>query len=166
MIKKIPAGTCIYLTRKKNFTLNIQPDKTLVNDNLYVAYDVKVDGITVIPKGTRIQGDWVAESRPTLAAQLQINRIFLDRMGQEIIGDSDVIQDTTVFNRHEVSNLPYIYKIRRYRSSSNLPRRITVLNNRIKTLPDNNLNSVYLSIDTKEIPVYLNMDFIPFPNLQ
>ena len=89
MVIKLSAGTRIYLTKKKHHTLYIQPDKTLVNDNLYVAYDVRVNGETVIPKGTRVVGDWVTESIPSIAAQLQIKKIYLQGSGQDINADSE-----------------------------------------------------------------------------
>ena len=164
-IKKIPAGTRIFLTKKKPHELYIQPDKVLVNDNLYVAYDVRMDGETVIPKGTRVTGNWVTESVPTVAAQLQVNRIYLNRSGQDISADSDVIVATNDFNNEEVDNACHIYKINDYKSTANINRRIVNANFRIRVLRDRRLNTLYLEIFTKEIPITLTSDFIPFPCL-
>jgi len=163
VIKKIPAGTRIYLTNKNKQTLYIQPDKTLADVSLYVAYDVKVDGETVIPKGTRVVGDWVTESDPTLAAQLQLKRIYLQGSGQDISADSNVIEAISPYNSQEVCNAPYLYKQKQYVAQNNLTRRIVNANCMVKTLRDDNWNIVYLEIPTKEIPVTLTKDFIPFP---
>ncbi len=164
-IKKIPTGTRIYLTKKKQFPLYLQPDKTLVNDNLYVAYDVRINGQTVIPKGTRVTGDWVAESTPTLGAQFQANCIYLDRNGQQFFADSDVVETTTEYNSDEIKNAGYLYKQNQYLSTSNIYRRIVNVNCRTSTLLDDNHNSVYLEVFTKEIPVTVTCDFIPFNSI-
>ena len=164
-IKKIPAGTRIYLTKKRPRELYIQPDKVLVNDNLYVAYDVRIDGVTVITKGTRITGNWITESIPIMAAQLQINRIYLNRSGQDITGDSDVIEATSDFNNREVANAPHLYKTGEFKPIPSISRRIVNANCHIRVLRDNRLNTIYLEIFTKEIPVTLTSDFIPFPCL-
>lgn len=161
-IKKIPTGTRIYLTKKKQFPLYLQPDKTLVNDNLYVAYDYRINGQTVIPKGTRVTGDWVAESTPGIGAQFQTNCIYLDRNGQPFFADSDVIEATTEYNNDEVNNAGFLYKQNHYLAKSNIYRRIVNVNCKAKTLLDDNRNSTYLEILTKEIPVTLTSDFIPF----
>ncbi|XWV24633.1 hypothetical protein QJ856_gp1151 [Tupanvirus deep ocean] len=166
VIKKIPAGTRIYLTKKNNHTLYIQPDKTLVNDNLYVAYDVRIDGETIIPKGTRVQGDWVTESTPTIAAQLQITKIFLQSSGQPITADSDVVEAISEYNNNEVNNASYLYKTMQYRATSNITRRIVNFYCKIKTLLDDRRDTIYLEIYTKEIPVTLTSDFVPYPCLQ
>jgi hypothetical protein len=163
MIRKIPAGTRIYLMKKKKLPLNIQPDKTLANDSLYIAYDVRVDGQTVIPKGTRVVGDWVTESTPTIAAQLQVKTIYLRGSGQPFYADSDVIEATTMYNNREIQNTPYLYKQWQGIATSNLTRRIVDYPCKVKTLLDDNLNSIYLDISTKEIPVTLTVDFLPFP---
>jgi hypothetical protein len=84
LMPTIPAGTHIYLTRKPNHLFYIKPDKSLLNDSLYVLYDVRVDGVTLIPRGTRVCGDWVTESFPNVAAQFQMNRIYLVGNGQLI----------------------------------------------------------------------------------
>lgn len=165
MIKKIPAGKCIYLTKKCPDILYIKPDKTLVNDNLYVAYDVKVEGVTVIPKGTRVIGDWVAESYPTIAAQLQVKRIYLQGSGQEIAADSDVIEGTTCYNCDEICGASYLYGYPRCRTSCRT-RRMVKLQCCSKTLADNDLDTIYVEIFTEEIKVYLTADFIPFPCLE
>lgn len=164
-IKKLPAGTRIYLTKKNQHELYIQPDKVLVNDNLYVAYDVRVNGVTVIPKGTRILGNWITESNPNLAAQLQINTIYLCRSGQEIRGDSDVIEATADFNNEETDNAPIVTKIAEYRPYQGMTRRIINATCSAKILRDKYLNTIYLQIDTREIPVTLTEEFIPFPTL-
>ena len=164
-IKKLPAGTRIYLTKKRPHELYIQPDKVLVNDSLYAAYDVRMNGHTVIPKGTRVVGNWITESRPVMAAQLQINTIYLCRSGQEIRGDSDVIEALSGFNDNEIDNAPHLTKIGEYRPRPGTIRRIVNVNCSIRVLRDKWLNTVYLEIFTREIPVTLTEEFVPFPSL-
>lgn len=187
VIKKIPAGIRIYLTKKKGCcngtnswtsvgsgnasgkmkakcnerqALYIQPDNTLINDNLYVAYDVRVNGETIIPKGTRVIGNWVTESNPSIAAQLQLTKIYLYNEGQEIHADSDVIETISDFNSYEVNNARHITKLNHYQATSNISRRIVNYQCHVKTLLDHNLNSAYVEILTKEIPVILTADFV------
>jgi len=162
-IKKIPAGTRIYVTKKKQYTLYIQPDKTLTNDSLYVAYDVRIDGCTIIPKGTRVTGDWVTESCPTIGAQLQIKHVYLQGSGQQFLADSDVIEAMTDFNHDEIGGASFLYKQKQYQSISNITRRIAKMGCCIKTLFDNNRDTIYLEIITKEIPITVTTDFVAFP---
>lgn len=166
IIRKIPEGTRIYLTKKKPYILHIQPDKTLINDNLYVAYDVRMDGRTIIPKGTRVVGDWVTESSPTIAAQLQVNRIYLQGSERQFMADSDIIETVTAYNNSEVGNANYLHKKNNFMSTSNITRRIANVKCCTRTLLDNNPDTPYLEIDTKEIPVTVTQDFIAFPTLR
>jgi hypothetical protein len=159
LVKKLPVGTRLYLTKPKNKELYIQPNKTLVNDNLVVAYDVRNNGEIIIPKGTRVLGDWVTESYPTVAAQLQLTKIFLDGIMQPIAADSDVIEAITTYNNEEVNNASYLYKLNQLKMQSGTTRRITNVQCNVKGLKDNHLDTIYLEILTKEIPVTIVSDF-------
>ena len=165
MIKKISAGTQFYLMKKNSKPLCIQPDKTLINDNLYVKYDVKVDGQIIIPRGTRVVGDWVTESRPTIAAQLQLTQIYLQADGQKIMADSDLYESLTDYNFKEINDADYIYKQKQHQSTSNITRRIVNFDSKTKTLFDNQRNVIYIEIPTSEIIVTLMEDFIAMPCL-
>lgn len=166
MIRKLPMGTRIYLTKKKNnYILCIQPDKILANDILYVKYDVKENGHIIIPKGTRVVGDWITESNPSLAAQLQVTRIYLQESGQPIAADSEVINAITKYNHGEICYNDHFLKRNSYRTGSNVARRIAKFHCKIKTLLDNDCETTYLEIETVEIPIILTSDFIKFPNL-
>lgn len=166
LIKKLPAGTRMYLTKKLPHELYIQPGTTLVNDSLYVKYDVRIDGQTVIPKGTRVVGDWVTETNPSIAAQLQVTKVYLSGSGQLMAADSDVIEATTLYNSREIDNACHLYKQNHYHAKSGIDRRIVNFHCRVMTLPDNRTKSIYLEIFTEEIPVTFTADFIPFPFLQ
>ena len=163
VINKIPTGTRIYLKKKIPHTLYIQPDKTLVNDNLYVAYDVKIDGQIVIPKGIRVVGDWVTESSPVISAQLQVSKIYLQGSGQQILADSEVYENLCVFNGDEIGNRGYFYKTNQYRSLSNITRRIIKSQLGCRTLMDDRRDSIFIEIPTSEIIVTLTADFVGFP---
>lgn len=157
---KLPIGTKIYLTKKNAGTLYIKPDMTLLNDNLYVAYDVKINGIIVIPKDTRVVGDWITESAPSFAAQLQLTRIFLEGSGQVINADSSVFDLINEFNGKEINNAGFLYQTAKHKFKTGVNRRIVKFQCRTKTLSDNNLNSKYIEINTLEIPVTITVDFI------
>lgn len=165
IINKIPVGTKIYLKKNNSQTLYILPGKTIVNDSLYVAYDVKMNDQVVIPKGTRVIGNWVTESVPSIAAQLQVKKIYLQSDGQKFKADSDVITTVTTYNSKEIDNSCYLYKIKNHKSTTNLNRRIVKFGFDSKPLLDNNHDRIYLKICTTEIPVTLTKDFIPFPIL-
>ena len=164
MITKIPAGTRLYLTKKNNHILCIQPDMTLFDDIMYVAYDIKIDGKVAIPKGTRVVGDWVTESCPTHVAQLQLHKIYLKGSGQDFSADSDVLEDVSNYNSSELCGAEYMYKQLHYKSIANIMRRIIKSKFKTKTLADNNRDTSYLEINTKEIPASFTSDFIIFPD--
>jgi hypothetical protein len=169
VILKISAGTRIYLTKKKPYDFYMLPDRILENDILHVAYDVRVNGSTVIPKGTRVSGNWVTESNPTIAAQLQITRIYLHNIeGEPLYADSSVIEMVTRYNTYEIGDTSHLYTIKKYRSTSNIDRRIASFNNRVRALRDsgNKLNSLFVEISTKEIPVTLTVDFTSAPCIE
>ena len=138
----------------------IQPNRVLINDSLYVAYDVKVYGDVVIPRGTRVLGNWVTESKPSIAAQLQLTKIFLDAQGEPISADSDVFECLDDYNNDEVENANYLYQQNKYLSTANIVRRIVKFNCKVKTLSDNDRDTLYIEILTKEIPVTLTRDFM------
>lgn len=154
---KIPSGTRIYLRKKNKETIYIKPGNHLLDDSLYVAYDVKIDGITIIPKDTRVTGDWITESHPVYIAQLQLSKIYLYGGGQTIEADSNVIEAVSGFNDDEVLNARHL-RGPRIRNPAN--KRAIKYQCSIKTLKDNYLNTPYLEIFTAEIPVMLTKDFI------
>lgn len=157
---KIPIGTRMYLRKRRPFKLYIQPDKNILNDSLYVAYDVRIDGITVIPRGTRVLGSWITESCPCIAAQFQVDRIYLKGSGQITTADSDLFEGITEYNANEICNAPYLYKIMDYYSPANILRRIVKASCQVQVLYDRHLNTPYIEITTKEIPVTFTSDFI------
>ena len=160
MSQTLPIGTKIYIRKQKPFTFNIRPDQTLLNDNLYVAYDVKYGDVVVIPAGTRVVGDWVTESNP-ISAQFQLTKIILKGAGQVASADSPVYNGTTDYNNTEVLNSNYLYKRYQYKSVANIERRIVSAECMVKVLRDQDLNTTYLEITTTEIPVILTAEFTP-----
>jgi hypothetical protein len=162
LIPKILEGTCIFLTRKHKCNMYIQPGKTIIEDNLYVAYDVRVDGITAIPKGTRVIGDWVTTFEPEIGAQLRIHWIFLSGSGQEIQGDSDVFRKLSFYDSREVAKIPFMDKTKKCKSVANIVRRSATVGLHSKTLLDNRCDLTYIEIDAREIPVYLTRDFLAY----
>lgn len=163
-IKKIPVGTVVYLHKKTNVMFSIQPDKVLQNDSWYVAYDVIVDRQTVIPKGTRVIGDWISETDPIPAAQLQIHRIFLPNGSQRFLADSDVVESTTGYNLAEVKYANYMYRLPDFHSKSNIVRRVVAIDADKKILADNNIDTVFLEVNCAELPVRVIEEFIAFPD--
>lgn len=165
IIKRIPAGTRIYLTKDKSNYFYLQPGKIYVNDNLYVVYDVKIDGKIVIPRGTRVTGRWITQSVPEPAAQLQLEKIYLSGAGQNISADSEVL--TTVRNfkkRHNINNKPFLYKQKHW-NSINSVNSTNIINHAVykNSCNPTNIGTSYLEINSNEIPVILTEDLIPMP---
>lgn len=158
MTIKISAGTKIYLKKKYPFKLYIKPTKNLFNDSLFVAYDVKNEDKIIIPKDTIVIGNWITETLPTMAAQFQINYVCLDNNKIPIVADSNLYECISAYNQCEIRNAPYLYKIMDFKSPSNLVRRIVKANCQVKILFDDNLNSFYIEIPTKEIQTTLIED--------
>ena len=150
MIKKLSIGTQIYLTKKNSKSLCIQPGKTLINDSLYVKYDVRADGQTIVPKGTRVVGDWVTESCPVVAAQLQLTQIFLQADGQKIMADSDLFESLVGYNANEINCSDYFYKSQ-YQAVSNVIRKIANFGTTTKTLSGDRPNTIYLKFPHKKL---------------
>jgi hypothetical protein len=163
----VPAGTRMYLMKNTDpsYALYIKPDTTLLNDNLYVAHDVKIGQITAIYKGTRVVGNWVTESIPVVAAQLQTTKIYLDRAGQDFFADSCPIQTVTILNPAEVDGVNTVFKNADYKSPSGITRRIVTVRNRTFSLPDdidecNIAAGTYINISTREIPITVIRDLV------
>lgn len=153
----IPCGTKMYLKKKNPKTLYLRPCQTIENDSLFVAYDVRINGETIIPKETRVLGDWVTENNE---AQFQAKRIYLTGTGQILSADSDIFQGFSFYNCEELGNPSYFYKIMDFHSSSNINRRI--VNSRCQTFPllDDRLNMQYIEINTNEIPINFTTNFV------
>lgn len=153
-ITNLNAGTWIYLKKKSGHEIYIQPGNIVYNDNLYVAYDVKCRGHVVIPKDTRVIGNWITQCDP-IEAQLQVTRMYLHGSGQEFCADSDVIQATDIINDDSC----YIREVHDYKSPSGITRKLT-------NSTSEGDETLFISIFTKEIPVMLIQDFIPYPCLK
>lgn len=163
----IPAGTRIYLTKNEDptYALYIKPDTTLFNDNLYIAHDIKIGTVTAVRKGTRVSGNWITESVPVIAAQLQIDRIYFNPVGQDFFADSDPIQTITIINPNEIGNANAVFKHGDYRSTANIVRRIVTVRCKTYPLPDDLSDfdialGTYLNISTREIPATVISDLI------
>lgn len=154
-IGTIAAGKIIYLKKKNDDVLCIKPGKTLVNDSMYVAYDVKVGGVVIIPKGTRVLGDWVTEHTPHVAAQFQLTKIFLNRIEIDVIGDSDIVGTSAPYDSIDVRDADYFYRKSVIISSGGIRRRIIELGHTTLTLEDGQLDTVYVEINTEEVAVVL-----------
>lgn len=156
----IPIGTKIYLTREPPYELFIRPDTSLINDTLYVAYDVRLNGVTIIPRGTRVLGDWITETNPSIIAQLQLTRICMNGTSYFISADSPVFDALSQYNATEVNNTNYLTQIMSYNSVANIQRRIVKFPCQVKVLLDENLNTQYIEIYAKEIEVNITKDLI------
>lgn len=163
----IPAGTRIYLTKNKgpNYSLYIKPGTILREDNMYIAHDVKVGPITAIYKGTRVSGDWVTETTPSLVAQFQINKIYFNSIGQDFFADSDPISTTTIINPIEIDNATTVFKYADYHSVANITRRIVTVRCKTYSLLDSVNNNctvleTYLNINTNELPATVISDVV------
>lgn len=169
MSRTILAGTRIYLTRTHpniQYTdlgdlLALRIDKNFLKDILYVLYDVKVGTLVVIPKGTAVMGDWITESSPHVAAQLQITDIFLDRLRFPVDADSEIYHHKGLYGACDVRNVNHVQGLLTYRSTANILRRIAKVRCRTQILEDDFLDDqlLYINVPTNEIPVTLLDDF-------
>ena len=150
---QLPTGTRIYLKKKDKPHMFIQPDKILPDDMLYVAYDVRVNGETVIPRDTRVIGNWITESRPTIAAQLQVKQIILSGSEHSFNADSEVIEPVKL--RTGAEGLSYVN--RKTTSKCLQPRVLPNMPCCMRTLEGSVIP--YLEIPTSEIPVTLKHPF-------
>jgi hypothetical protein len=166
----IPRGTKIYLTRKQpgsratvtGSELSLKIDRHLPNDILYVLYDVKIGPVVIIPKGTAVLGDWITETVPCPAAQLQLSKIFINGERRDILADSDIFHTITTYNINEVMDANVVQSALIYHSTANITRRIVNVKCRTKVLEEGepDLHILYMNINTREIPVVLLEDFI------
>lgn len=163
-IKKLDRGTRIYLTKYTSEYLYIRPNSVINDESLYVMYDVKDNDIVVIPRGTRIVGDWIAETRPHIAAQFQARRIYLENGLQDIHADSIPITDLVLYSDSEIMNNNFLKKKLHYISKSNVERRIIKMGHQSKILSDENLDTIYIEIFPHEIILTLLKDFIAYPD--
>jgi hypothetical protein len=169
MSRTILSGTRIYLTRTHptapytdiDDVLALRVDRNFLGDILYVLYDVKVGTLVVIPKGTAVMGDWITESSPCIAAQLQITDIFLDGLRFPVVADSEIYHQKTSYGYYDVHNANHVEGLLTYRSTANICRRIVNVRCRTKILADDEWidQLLYLRIDTNEIPVTLLDNF-------
>ena len=68
----IPGDTRIFLTRYATQELHLRP-MLQWPDILYVLYDVLVEGIVIIPRGSKVYGTWISDNDPRIAAQFQLS---------------------------------------------------------------------------------------------
>lgn len=157
----IPAGTRIYLTRVVPHKMYIRPNKTLVDDVLYVAYDVRLGGQTLIPRGTKVVGDWVTESDPEIAAQLQLTKILLNPQGPyvPISAASDIIPYSRAFNLNELEGADYFFLLNDKKIINSTNSLIAQISYKKVSLLNSKPNTIYLEIDTRELEVILTDDF-------
>jgi hypothetical protein len=116
----------------------------------------------VIPRGTIVIGDWITETMPFIAAQLQINKIVIGGEEFDFLADSEFFCTMTKYNRSEVHNANVVQGILTYLSTANVPRRIVNTRCQTTVLADEIERGeliTYVNIKTIEIPVTLLEDF-------
>jgi hypothetical protein len=164
-ISKISADTRLYLTRRPAVKMYIRPDKNIPDNNLYLLYDLRVNGVLVIPNGTRFSGTWITENDPEIAAQLQLDTIYLTAEGQDFIGDSDIFNTITAYTSTEIGDADVIFQKMQKKTASNLVRRHVNYDNKNIILTDNNCDAIFIEIPSAEIPITVTQDFAPFLNI-
>ena len=124
-------------------------------DILYVLYDVLVEGIVIIPRGSKVYGTWISDNDPRIAAQFQADKIEIMGSMYDIQMDTDVYDQYSYFNNREVNDSDII-QTRKYPGTN---RRFAIFGNVKKSLLDNCKDTLYIKIDTKEIPARINNVF-------
>lgn len=158
-IKSVQAGSQIYVRRNNAEALYIQPGKEIIDDNLYVLYDVKVNGIIIIPRGTRIVGDWITTKNGII---FSAKKIFIEGIYQDLEAESYIYDNVVNFDSAEVRNAPYLELQKIYKSLANISRRFVVSRCKNKILFDNFAQTPYIEIPNKEISIIILEDFISF----
>lgn len=155
--------TQIYLTKiNPGHELSIKLDTNLLDDTLHTLYDVKVGTNIVIPRGSKVKGNWISETVPVIAVQLQLTSICIDGGWVPIMADSEIFRSTTLYNINEVHNANNIRRLLTFKSTANIIRRVVDVRCQTKVLPDTLLlhdGELYVSIFTDEIQVTLLKDF-------
>ena len=147
---RIPTNTKMYLTNKNKNNLYVKQNTTLININLYVAYDLKINGITIIPKGTRVLGDWITSN----IAQFIVHKIFLKGNGQIMSAESDYYNKLINYDQ----NVSHFYKSRNLIANKN--QRIMKYNYLNQFQFDSQITTNYVEIDQTEITVSFTSDFV------
>lgn len=153
MAISIPSGKTFYLKKEPPYVLCLKPDITLENQTYIVKYDCNINGVTIIPRGTKIIGNWITQSTPSISAYFDVKLICQNNTLTSINAISRYYNDITQFNDIEVYNADYFLLVLNETSQSNLVRRGIQVNCREKILNDNNLNSTYITVPTNEIAV-------------
>lgn len=154
----IPSGTRIFLTRKPDRPFCIRPDTILHDDALFVTYDVLIDNVVAIPRGTRVLGDWITESIPEIAAQFQIHTIFLTKAGQKIQGDSALFNHTVQFNYQHVNGITHMNLLH---DNANSSTKFVSVNGKQRAITNIAPTVTFIMIPTQEISVILTSAFEP-----
>lgn len=144
----IPAGAVLYLTTP---TICIKPGRVIKDHTATVLYDLYQNNV-LIPKGTVIQGDWVAAN----AVQFQVHTIFLDHVPRRISGLSVPLATTSLFSAKEIGDPDYFYLLS---GRSTITRRTVKIGFRVRVLEDQLPDRPYLLAGGREISVSLTMPF-------
>lgn len=155
-----PIGTELYLKRDLSYTLYLKPDVTLKAQPFIVKYDCRINGITVVPRGTQVVGEWISLSVPSTKAYLKLTLICDSGSYRPISAVSGEYTNVALFNSIEVNNVSHLYNIMTEKSSANKIRRIVEISCQTKILVDRNVDSPYIEIPTNEIVVTLDADLV------
>lgn len=156
----IPSGTKIYIKKSNSYPFFIKPDTIIQGEGYTVKYDVRINGVTVIYKGTTVIGNWTSLSSPEPLAILNVSSICILGKNYPIEATSNEYTSTSNFNGNEVMNAPYFYQIVGEKSTSNIYRRVVEIGCKKIILADNNLDTTYIEISTNEIILTLVTDVI------
>lgn len=161
----VPKGTPLYVSRHNSYPIYLLPDSVYPRDTLYLAIDLRHQGVLVLPKGTPFTGHWLAEQRPEYSAQLQITTAMIYGREYDFPADSEVFLDRCYLNGSEVEMAPFMEEKLQVRKGA-LKRRIVRYRNRDHVLMDNYLDTTYLRVDTEQIQMRLIRDIvIPVANI-
>lgn len=154
----VPVGTRIYLTKRTNFNFVMPLDTAIIDDVFFVAYDIKINGIVIIPRGTRVWGDWVSEIDGDVNVQLQLSKIYLGGIPRAICADSEVISAAIAVPPIEPVS-PSIAALLNKQAVTNLYR-VPVGYCQCVVTYDPIAAVLWLNVRFRELPVTIIVDFI------
>jgi hypothetical protein len=167
-IKSLDTGRRGYLTRKNGRDLYVKIGSNVEDEILSVAYDIRVEGVTILPQGALVIGDWVSNQDDPSQIRFMTKEIFLEGQYQEFIADSDIFDQVIRFDTDKLANKNHFYSRsstigRRQDSTSNQGRNFRIVNKcRHMSIRQSNSGAEYVRIPAQEIPFTVVESFVCF----
>jgi hypothetical protein len=156
-IKSLNTGRRGYLTRPGGHDLYIKVGSHVDGEVLHVAYDIRVEGVTILPKGAIVIGDWITNEEDPTQAMFMTNEVFVEGQFQEFIADSDIYNEIHRFNADRLSDPSHFYLTSTHGANHRIINKC-----RHMTIRSNREGDPYIRIPAQEIPFTIVDSFVTF----